>query len=146
MVNKSQPPRALKRKLIFSRRTAPRCIHPVFIISITVSMDDNSLASRLHCLRVTRREWKTVVLTAIERSGRPLSLWAVGEGPASTRRWFANLTDTQTGGHVHLSSVTELGPDGMVDDLVTQLTNPKRTKRLTRAHRRDGMRGDQDDR
>jgi hypothetical protein len=95
---------------------------------------------------MTRREWKTVVLTGIERSGRPLSLWAVGEGPASTGRWFANLTDRQTGGHVHLSSVTDLRPDGMVDDLVTQLTNPARTKRLTRAHRRDISSGAQGDR
>lgn len=109
-------------------------------------MDDNALASRYTAGRVTCREWKTVVLTAMERSGRRLSLWAVGEGPASTRQWFAHLTDRQTGGHVHLSSVTDLGKDGMVDDLVTQLTNPERPKRRTRGDGRDAMSGEQGDR
>jgi hypothetical protein len=129
-----------------TRWVALRRIHPAFTISITISMDDNPRASHYTAARVTRREWKTVVLTAIERSGRRLSLWAVSEGPAPTGRWFANLTDRQTGGHVHLSSVADLGPDGMVDDLVTQLTNAERTKRLTRAHRRDVMSGELDDR
>jgi hypothetical protein len=127
-------------------RIERRRSHPVFTISITAAMDDNHRASRYTAGPVTRREWKTVVLTAVERSGRALSLWAAGEGPASTGRWFASLTDVRTGGHVHLSSVTELRPDGMVDDLVTQLTNPERTKRLTRARRRVVMSGEQSER
>jgi len=94
---------------------------------------------------VTRREWKTIILAAIERSGRrSLSLWAVGEGPALTGRWFASLTDTQTGRHVHLSSVTALGPEGIVDDLVAQLTKTERTTRLTEHTRANRVSSEQD--
>ena len=78
---------------------------------------------------MTRGEWKAIVLTAVERSGRRLSLWAIGPGPKESGRWFANLTDRHTGGHVHLSSATELGPFGMVEDLVRQLTGPDRRSR-----------------
>ena len=42
-------------------------------------MDDNPLAFRYTATRVTRREGKTVVLTAMERSGRGLTLRAAGE-------------------------------------------------------------------
>jgi len=123
-------------------------IHGAFTNAITPSMDDNRAVARyttasFGAAPVTRSDWKTVVLTAIERSGRPLSLWAVGPGPKESGRWFANFTDRGTGGHVPLGSSMGLGPFGMLEDLVRQLEGPDhalRQREETRTHQRHAER------
>ena len=115
---------------------------PVFTNPITRSMDDSHRVAGYTArhfgaeLLMRGRSGKRSSWQPLNGLGRPLSSWTVGPGPKSAGRWFANLTDRHTGGHVHLSSLMELGPFGMLEDLVTQLPRPDRTThRRVRKHR-----------